>query len=397
MHAVMDKDASDVHAAREKAGPGDRCDLGNPRTISGTDEQQIQVDAVACNGRGIARYAKGDLAVALAHFERAITLKPGYPQAFNNRGIVRQRLGDFVAALADFDQAIQLAAGYADAFNNRGTLRQAMGDLAGALADFDRAIELMPQGASAFLRYNRGTARQAFGDEAGALADFEAALAVDPDLAVAYHARGVMRHRRGDLVGALADFAHALAITPRAHAASVYHGRGGVKVTQGALRGARADYDMALKLDPGYWVAYVSRANVRYHLRDLAGYVDYRHAFALNPQGTVREILTTVADDLARDAKAVLTNCRKHLRINPNDVAALCRRGLTLLLLHRDADAERDFDEIRASLPQDHVFLQFLITAAQLRRSPSDGTRHQEPGPLRCAPPRDSRTDAMTL
>jgi tetratricopeptide (TPR) repeat protein len=322
------------------------------------------VDGFSLNRLGIARGQKGDWQGAFESFDQAVALDPECAQAHNNRGIARQRLGQGKPALADFNRAIELEPRYAEAYSNRGTARQADGDLDGAIADFDRAVAFASEQPSAGTYHNRGTARRERGDDAGALADFTEALRIDPQLAVSYQARGVVRHRLGLLDEALADFERAFALTDEAQAAPIYHGRGGVKVTQGDLKGALADYNRALEIDPRYHVAYVSRAHVRYHLRDLAGYVDYRRAYALHPDGTVGEILRALVEAVKLDAEAVLLNCRKHLRINPNDAVALARRGLTLILLGRESEAHWDFEELLAYRQESSHILRHLIRAA---------------------------------
>src|SRR5262245_55759150 len=55
---------------------------------------------------GLARYNLGDLAGALADYDRAIALKPDEATTYNNRGLVRSELGDLAGALTDFDQVL---------------------------------------------------------------------------------------------------------------------------------------------------------------------------------------------------------------------------------------------------------------------------------------------------
>jgi tetratricopeptide (TPR) repeat protein len=260
-------------------------------------------------------------------------------------------LGDPAGAVPDFDRAIQLAPSYAEAYSNRGEARRALGDFTGAIADFDRALALVPQHGSPLIYHNRGAAYQAQGAHAQALADFDRALAINPVHAPTYNNRGSARHALGDLQGALADFDRALELTPASASASIYHNRGGVRVTLGDLKGAIADYNTALDLDPQLYVAYISRANARFHRRDPESFRDYLRAFAIHPESASREIVRILASDLQRDPEAVLKNCQKHLRINPSDVIAMARRGLTLFLKGRAQEAEADFSAIASLCP----------------------------------------------
>jgi tetratricopeptide (TPR) repeat protein len=280
------------------------------------------------NNRGAARYARGDVAGALADLDRALDLRPEYPEALNNRGIVRHRLGDAAGALADFDRALGLRPRYAEALNNRAVTRMAIGDLAGALADFDRAI------------------------------------GVRPDYADAYHGRAAALHAWGDCDGALADYTRVLDRIPTEAAAPIHHLRAAVLVTQRRFADAVAECTRALALDPAFCLAYLSRGHARYHLRDLGGLDDYRAAFRIDPVAAAADVARMVARDLA-DVDEVLENCRKHIRISPDDVVAYARRGLTLLLLGREDEAARDFAEGLRRSPDWADHLALMVAAAR--------------------------------
>jgi tetratricopeptide (TPR) repeat protein len=339
-------------------------------------EQAVALDPTsveARNGRGMSRHLRGDLAGAIADYDEVVRLSPSYPQAFNNRGLARQALGDLARAVADYDAALALNPRYAEALSNRGLARQALGDLDGAVADYDAALAFTPAQDAAMLYHNRGAAKQARGDLDGALADFDQALRINPGHLPTYNNRGMVHKARDDYNAALTDFNQALAMTAREMAAPLYHNRGGVRVLLSDFAGAIADYDEALQIDPLFYIAYLSRANARYHKRDLMGYVDYRMAFKLNAEGSARELVRLVAEDVARDPEAVLTNCRKHLRISPNDLTAYSRRGLTLLFLGREAEAEADFVQAYALVPDAKAHLDPIIKAAReyLARKPA--------------------------
>lgn len=307
--------------------------------IPSADHLEMEV-VESLNQRGLAHHAQGNWVAAMADFERALQLRPDYPQALNNRGIIRQNQGDLNGALDDFEAALRITPDYLEALNNRGTARQAVGDLDGAIRDFDRVLRLLPDAQAAALYHNRGAARQAQGDLAAALADFDRALQIDPTQVATWDYRGTVRQALGDLEGALVDFDQALRLTPSEAAAMIYHHRGGVRVLLNDFAGAIADYNQALLLEPDAYLVYISRGNARYHKLDLRGFVDYRTAFRINPEGTALEMARLVVDDVKRDAAAVLSNCDKHLRINANDVIALMRKGCTLLLLGQtEADA----------------------------------------------------------
>jgi tetratricopeptide (TPR) repeat protein len=326
--------------------------------------------AQVLNRSGIGRLQTGDCAGALDDFRQAALLQPDYPEPWNNSGLVRQLLGQLTGAVADFDRALALRPDYAEALINRGRTRQLLGDPAAALEDFDRALELaVATPFAASVLHNRGVLRQEHGDPAGARADFDRALAIDPGHTATYVSRGNLRKEAGDLPGALADFEQALAQNPSQGLAAVYHGRGGVRVLLNDFKGAVADYDRALGQEPERFHLYLSRANARYHLRDPGCIADFRTAFRLDPQGAAHGLLRILLLDAQRDAQGVLDNCSKHLRINTNDISARARRGLTLLLLGRDAEAAPDLALARDAFADEVPRWEQVVALARRSRS----------------------------
>src|SRR5262245_39778693 len=301
-----------MHTTSQARGEGQRDEArqpGVPAATAGMPVRQEPDSPEVWNQRGVIHYTRAEVGEALSAFDRAITLRPDYPEALNNRGIVRHRLGDAAAALEDFDRALTLRPRYAEALNNRAVTRMAVGDLVGALADFDRGI------------------------------------GIHPDYAEAYHGRAAALHAWGDLDGALADYDRVLGLISPGAAAPVHHLRAAVRVTQKRFAEAAAECTRALQIDPTFCMAYISRGNARYHLRDRGALSDYRVAFDLDPTAAAVEIVRIVSTDAEQGADEVLENCRKHVRIWPADFVAYARRGLTLALLGREAESARDLEE----------------------------------------------------
>jgi len=315
--------------------------------------------------RGTSRHAQGDVQGALTEFASALEADPRCVEAWNNHGAARHALGDLHGALADFDQALAIDPRSAEAWNNRGIVLHALGNHGAARADFDRAIELRPRYAEALS--NRATTRQAQGDLSGAVADLDRALGIKPDRAQVYVERAAVLQALGDLEGARADYDRVLQLIPREVAAQVYHLRCGVFAAQRQWAEALADCNNALEIDPNLCLAHLSRGNMRYHLRDHAAPTDYATAFRLNAQATANAILRMLTADMREDADGVLENCRKHLRICPDDAVAYSRRGLTLLLLGRDDEAAGDLEQAVRLFPECQKYLDIVVRQAKAR------------------------------
>src|SRR5262245_21460172 len=160
--------------------------------------------AVAFNARGMAKFVKRDYDGAIADFDSALRISPGFAEAHFWCGIVWEAKGDFERALADYDRAIKLNPQLAEAHNRRGGAHYSRGAVEAAIYDFSRAIELSPRFAEAYS--NRGLSRQSKGDWPNAIADFDRALEINPRNAAFYFNRGAARQAQGDLKAAIADY-----------------------------------------------------------------------------------------------------------------------------------------------------------------------------------------------
>jgi tetratricopeptide (TPR) repeat protein len=77
-------------------------------------------DAEAYYNRGVAYYDKGLYRQAIADFDKAIRLSPGYAKAYYSRGLAYLDEEQYDWAIADFDKAIELQPGYVEAIRGRG-------------------------------------------------------------------------------------------------------------------------------------------------------------------------------------------------------------------------------------------------------------------------------------
>jgi len=183
-----------------------------------------------------------------------------------------------------------------------------------------------------------------------------------------YYRRAGARLDEGDWEGALAALDQALALEP--DGAEAYHARGDVRFARGDTAGALADYDRALALAPRYCAAYLSRARARYHQRDPRAAADYEAAFRLDAARATDALVVSVLYRAWARADAALNTCDQRLQADPDDLLALVRRGLTLVLLGRDAEALPDFDRVRRLDPVWEPYLGLLTEAVRRHRTP---------------------------
>jgi tetratricopeptide (TPR) repeat protein len=185
-----------------------------------------------------------------------IALPQGQPassaQAYLDRGIDRAKMGDLDEAIAEYNKAIALDPGFALAYDKRAFCRALKADLDGAMADYDRAIALNPKLADAY--YYRGETRKVKASRDGinsdleALADFDKAIESDAGFAKAYYARGYMRMLKEDMVGAVADFDMVIDLKPNSNVANAYAWRGLIRLKQGKDLQAQRDFKRCFAL-----------------------------------------------------------------------------------------------------------------------------------------------------
>ena len=129
-------------------------------------------------------HKKGTLETAIDAYDKALRLKPAYPEAYNNRGVAKGYLGRHEAALTDYDMALRLKPDDAEVYNNQGNAKDNLGRHEEALADYDMALRLKPDDAEVY--NNRGNAKDNLGRHEEALVDYDEAIRLNPDYASAY-------------------------------------------------------------------------------------------------------------------------------------------------------------------------------------------------------------------
>jgi tetratricopeptide (TPR) repeat protein len=99
---------------------------------------------------------------ARADFERALQLRPNYPEALVGRGEILTQRNKWRQAVWDYDRAIRLKPDFADAYIDRAIVFDTLHQFGRAVVDFDRALRLRPN--DPWLESLREGARRASGD-----------------------------------------------------------------------------------------------------------------------------------------------------------------------------------------------------------------------------------------
>jgi tetratricopeptide (TPR) repeat protein len=183
--------------------------------------------------RGAMYMEKGDTALALNDYNKAVEIDPYYAPCYGNRAIVLYQTNKLKEALADLNEAIRLNTRESGYYINRGLVRYQMNDLRGAMADYDQVVAMDDRNLIA--RFNRGLLRFQVGDNNRAIEDFNVVIEMEPDNYMAYYNRALLNAETGDYAGAVSDF------------------------------------DIVLKQYPNFLPGYYSRSEAKRKLHDYAG------------------------------------------------------------------------------------------------------------------------------
>jgi eukaryotic-like serine/threonine-protein kinase len=151
---------------------------------------------------GYLQHRAGEYPAALASFDAALRLRPGYPPAHRQRAETLWALGRHADAGAALDLYLRTAPPSPEAYQARGLIHAKLRQYAEAVDAYGRALALRPDANT--LTY-RGWAYLQLEAARPALADFEAALRLQAGHPSARCGRGLARARLGDVPGAVAD------------------------------------------------------------------------------------------------------------------------------------------------------------------------------------------------
>ena len=161
---------------------------------------------------GIALQNQGNLTAAIAAFTRALVYRPHYANAHIRLGIALQEQGDRSAAITAFNKAIALQPDHPDVYNNLAIALQEDGDLPSAIAAYGKALAIKPDNAQAYS--NLGNALQAQGDLAAAIAAYNKSIELTPSYQDAYFNRAIALQAQGHLAAAIDSCKQALELKP---------------------------------------------------------------------------------------------------------------------------------------------------------------------------------------
>jgi tetratricopeptide (TPR) repeat protein len=155
----------------------------------------------------------GRLGDAVAHYEEALRLKPGYAEAHNNLGNALDSLGRTTEAIAHFEEALRLKPNYVEAHNDLGIALGSVGRTPEAIEQYEEALRLKPDFFQA--SFNLGNALDSLDRTPEAIEQYEQALRIKPDDAtIHFYLAGALLRTPGRIHDAAAHLREVVRLQP---------------------------------------------------------------------------------------------------------------------------------------------------------------------------------------
>jgi len=186
--------------------------------ISGCTEiietsENDELIAAGYTSRAMAYATKMDGENAVADATQAIELSPETADYYQNRGSFYLYFLDLPElAMADYEKGLSLAPADPSMYLTRGLARNALGQTDQALEDYDKAIELDPDYGAAY--FERGVIKFTRELHDKAIIDFTQSIRLDHNLAMSYARRAIQFDLLGRTKEAISDYRKVLEIDP---------------------------------------------------------------------------------------------------------------------------------------------------------------------------------------
>jgi type IV pilus assembly protein PilF len=156
---------------------------------------------------GINAQQAGDMRAALAEFETALNMDPGFPEAHNAIALLlNNAFGKPNDAVSHFQRALEIRPGYSEAKVNLGVVLSQQGRYDEAIKLFEEALNDMRYPTPYFAEGNLGWALYKKGDTKMALDHIRAAVTIEPKFCQGYRNLGIIESENGNLQDACRQF-----------------------------------------------------------------------------------------------------------------------------------------------------------------------------------------------
>jgi predicted O-linked N-acetylglucosamine transferase (SPINDLY family) len=117
---------------------------------------------------------------AIAHYDKALSLKPDYAQGLSNKAVTLNELKRYDEAIAHYDKALSLKPEYAEVWSNKGLTLQELKRYDEAITHYDKALCLKPDCAECLA--NKGHTLHELKRFDEAITHYDKALSLKPNI-----------------------------------------------------------------------------------------------------------------------------------------------------------------------------------------------------------------------
>ncbi len=288
---------------------------------------------------------------ALAHFQRALRLKPDIAEAHSNLGNALQRMGRYDEAISHYTEALRLKPDLAEAHNNLGNVLLKLGRAADAIIECEQALRLDPDYSEA--HRNLGKALQRVGRQEDAIAQLKQAIALQPDNYEAGKDFGDILQSAGRSAEAAAQYRQTLRLRP--DNAGAHNNLGYALQEMGRLEEAIVEYREALRLMPDFVGAHINLGNALLQSgRPEEAASRFREGMRLNPDLAEAHNNLGFALQASGRLEEAAGRFREALALKPDYAAAYYNLANALLRMGRRAEAVAQYKEALKHRPDSY-------------------------------------------
>ena len=262
---------------------------------------------------------KGEYALAITYYDKAINLDPNDAHTHYCRGKAYDLQKHHELAIENYDEAIRLKPeNHAGFYYSRAHANFSLKQYSSAIRDYSEVLRILPGDGNCY--YHRGLAKYELEQYEAAIADYDEAIRISSNGYAFYSWRGFAKYELEQYEAAIADYDEAIRISPRDRKS--YYRRGLAIFKLMDYESAILDFDKAISLilssevesDDVY--AYYWRARSKRELSYHEGAIYLKNAIA--DLETALELAFAFEDPQpASEVKAMLDTMNLELRDSP--------------------------------------------------------------------------------
>jgi tetratricopeptide (TPR) repeat protein len=243
-------------------------------------QRQIPWEASVCNLLGEAVQGCGRPDEAIALFQKAVQIDPGFAEGHSNLGVLLANSGRRDEAIGEYRRALEIDPQFAMAYYNLGIVLGNCKQIDEAIDQYQHALKIDPRLTLAHCNLANLLSERGRFDEA--VAHLEKALEIDPRSILARTILGNLFRSRGRLDEAITQFQKAVDIEPRS---ATLHWNLAIALNErGRSEEAVAQYQEVLRIDPRSAVAHRNLGDILHaHGKFEEAIVHFQKALELRP------------------------------------------------------------------------------------------------------------------